>query len=773
MEYLEGENLEARLKRGPLPLTDSVSIGIEIAEALDKAHREGVIHRDLKPANVILTESGAKLVDFGVAKIVEEEEKGVLGTKTTTDQSSQTKPGQVVGTPSYMSPEQVRGGTIDQRTDIWSLGVILYQMVCGQMPFAGPTASDVISLILLKEPPPLPLGSREVPTGLTKVVQKALEKDRERRYQSAHEILSDLKRYKQKHEIEGEIERLGAPPQTSEAGKSDSLAGDDNPRIPAYGQPMSPSLAAQVPFVLGTLDRIKQHKLALISGLCVVAAAAAGTISIQLSAVILGVAGSAIALYAYFSRTDSVAVMPFTWTVVSGGVPGEAEREYLSDGITESIINSLSRFDNLKVISRTSVFRYKGKEIDPPEVARKLDVRIILTGRIFQKGPTLAISVEMIDARENKAIWGEQYERPFSSLASLQREIAWEISRNLKARGPDIANPNSQVAESYEAYLKGKFYFNKRTGEDIQKAIECYQRAVTLDPNYALAYAGLAECHALLGVYSNTPLREAYAQASHEIRKALEIDDSLAEAHAVLGLIKAGDDWDLAGALGELAKAIHLNPNYATAHHWYAEYLACAGKTAQAVAEVKRAQELDPLSLVVSTALGFILFLTRDYDRAIAQLYKTIEMDKNFYLAHRILRDAYVEKGMHEEAFGEYRLARTLAGEPPARTEAVVNSLKEGLSSAGPRGYWQKRLELATQDMESALALPYDVTDTSPYHLANIYARLGHFDLATKWLDKAFLEGDYGLYYLKTNPAFDALRNDPKVRDLMRRIGLV
>jgi eukaryotic-like serine/threonine-protein kinase len=764
MEYLEGETLEARLKSGPLPTMEVLRVGIEIADALEKAHREGVIHRDLKPANVMLTEAGVKLLDFGIATITQRQGDNKPSQESTTnDYSFTTSAGQVIGTASYMSPEQVRGLALDARTDLWSFGVLLYQMISGRMPFEGPTLTDLISVILLKEPNPLAVEHLEVPKWLADIVQRGLEKDREKRYQSAREILGELQRYKHKQEIEAELERMGQLPKVSAPAAPAPYKSPETSQAPAGSQ------------TGGGLETIKSRQLALAVVLSLAAAAALGAISWIFSAIVLVAAGGAIAAYVYFSRTDSLAVMPFEWAGARAQPAAHPEREYLADGITESLIGALSHLDRLKVISRTSVFRYKGKELDLQQVRRELDVLKVLTGRIFPRGAALAVSVELVDVLDGKHVWGEKYECTMDDLAGLPRNIASEVSRSLRTRGARRGvrkKARAPSAGSYQSYLKGKYFWNKRKEADIRKAIECFQAAVSSDPGYALAYVGLAECYIVLGVYSSMPLRDAYAQAKRVVLKALEIDDSLAEAHAALAVVKAGDEWDLRGAFAEFDRAIRINPNYATAHQWYAELLVCAGRNAQAIAEAKRALELDPLSLVISETLAQVLAMAREYDRAIEQVWMAQEMDSLHYLGHRILRDAYVEKGMFEEAIAEHRLALQLAGESPDRVEFVGKALRKALSEAGPPGYWQKRIELATEDMQGPPRLPYDVTDVSPYHVAHIYAKLGYRDLAVKWIEKAYEERDYGIYHLKSRPAFDALQADPKVAAILRQIGL-
>ncbi|MFZ0962744.1 MAG: protein kinase [Terriglobia bacterium] len=777
MEYLEGETLESRLRRGPLPIMEVLNVGIEIADALDRAHRGGIIHRDLKPANVMLTESGSKLLDFGIAKMFDQKDQDVAAeTLPTGALVLLTSPGQMTGTVSYMSPEQVRGQQLDASTDLWSLGVVLYQMICSRLPFEGQTSTDVISLILLKDPNPLPLSSHEVPAGLTQVLRRALEKDRGHRYKAAREMLNDLKRCRQKMEIEAEMDRLHHLQPAPES-DHEGAGGAGAEQLPPLAEKRpAPSAGVSRAFAPWILDKIKFYKLPLMIGLSVIAAAAAGLHSWLYSAAILVAAALVIAAYHFRPGVESLAVMPFEWVGSDPGFQADPEIDYLSDGITESIINQVSQLPNLKVISRTSVFRFKGKAINPRQIARELDVRKVLTGRILRRGSAFVISVELVDAIGDGHIWGVQYERGPSAFASLPAEIATQVSRNLRARWagkPAIPPAYSPGPESYQAYLRGRFHWNRRTGEDIEKAIKCFREAVAMDPRNALAYVGLAECYLVVGVYSTMPLREAYSQAKVCALKALEIDDSLAEAHAALASTKPAEEWDLPGALREFARAIEINPNYATAHQWYAEFLVCAGRKAAAITEIKIARELDPLSLVISASVGLVLHLAREYDQAVNQLRTTVEMDRHFYIAHRFLRDVFVEKGLWEEAIAEHQLALNLAGEDAEKAEALGDALRQAYSHGGARAYWQKRLELATQDMESTQRLPYDVTDVSPYHVANIYARVGHQDLAVKWLEKAVEEQDYGIYYLRTNPAFDDLQTRPRVVAVMRRIGLL
>ncbi len=713
MEYLEGDTLAERLRSGPLPVDKVLSIGTEIAEALDRAHRAGIIHRDLKPGNIMLTETGAKLLDFGLAKAYEPAGSDAAVTKS----FEGTLHGQVLGTRDYMSPEQVRGLALDARTDIWSLGAVLYEMASGHPPFIGTTGADVLSAILLKDPPALAKVAPEIPERLDEIARKALCKDRDERYQSIRDLAIDLKRLAQKLEVASELRRSGPSAETPTAARSTAHRA-----------------VSVVPTGRRSTDSAVGKRL----------------------------------------RGDSLAVLPFVWSGAEAVSASDPDREYLPDGITESIINSVSQLTKLKVISRSSVFRYKGREVDPTVVARELGVRKVLTGGLRRHADRLVISVELVDGRDSKHLWGRQYERKWSGLVSAPAQIAEEISHHLSASSrqePVRRRSYPANSDAYQSYLKGRFFWNKRTGEDIKKAIEYFHQALAKDPKYALAYVGLADSYQMLGVYSSVPLKDAYMQAKAAALAALQIDDSLAEAHASLALVKPGD-WDLAGALHEFARAIELNPNYAVARQWYAEHLMCVGRETEALEEIRRALELDPLSLPINTSYGLLLYQARKYDEAIVQLHKTMHMEKNFYVAHRILRDVFLEKEMYEEAITEHEAALALATDNHDIANARASALWQAYRRGGPGEYWHKRLEHAIDDMNHPTPLPYDATDVSAFHIANIYARLGERKQAINWLQRAVEEKDYGIFYIKTNPAFDELRQTAEVKNVVRHIGV-
>jgi len=456
---------------------------------------------------------------------------------------------------------------------------------------------------------------------------------------------------------------------------------------------------------------------------------------------------------------ESIAVLPFV------NVKGDPDVEYLSEGLTESTVNNLSQLSKLRVVPTTTMLHYKGKQTDPQTVARQLAVRAVLIGEITRQEDSLIIHVELIDTERNAHLWGEQYNRKVEDLLALQDDISKEISSKLRLKLTDddqrLIRRRTNNAEAYQLYLKGRYFWNKRTEEGVRKAIDYLQQSIDADPLYALAYAGLADCYIVLGAPLNAlPPKEAFSKAKVAATKALEINDALAEAHATLGVVKQRFDWDLEGAAREFRRAIELNPTYATAHQWYAINFEIAGQPDASAAEARRAIEIDPLSLIINARLGYGYYFARQYDLAIEQYKKTLELDPNFAIAHSRLGWALVQQGMEREAVEELLRSSVLSG-VDAQT---VAALRQAFAEYGMRGYWQKTLEL---ELEKA-KLKY----VSAYEIALLYSRLGDKARAFDWLEKAYEERSSALVYLKVEPAFDNVRQDPRFVNVLQRLHL-
>jgi len=746
-EFIEGETLRQRLAKSTMSLREVSDVSIQIASALATAHGAGIIHRDIKPENVMLRPDGyVKVLDFGLAKLTESQ-LSTTDTEAPTIAKVVTDPGTVMGTVNYMSPEQARGVVVDARSDIFSLGVVIYEMIAGRAPFEGQTASDVIASILKTEPSPLARYSSEVSPELQWIVNKTLRKDRDERYQTAKELLTDLKNVKRELDVRTEFERLASPQSSKVEGTTDALQEGHTAKV---------SSASTADVALRTtssaeyiVSGIKEHKF---------------TALIAVGVIALAIVGLSAYLHARNSEVaiESIAVLPFD------NQNHDPDIEYRSDGLTESIINSLTQLQNLRVVARSSVFRYKGREADPMAAGRELGVRAVLTGRIMQRGDNLNISAELMDVRDNKQLWGEQYERKVSDLLTVQREIAKEIANNLRPKlsGADqsrVTKNYTENAEAYQLYLKGRFYFNKRTAAAEAKGIEYFQQAVEKDPNYALAYTGLADCYSLLGLQIDVALlspREAIPKAKAAAMKALEMDDTLAEAHTSLAFIRLNYDWDWSGSEREFKRAIDLNPNSANAHHWYAHYLMAMSRTDESLTESKRALELDPLAQIMNVHLGWAYFYAHQYDLASEQLRKSLEMDPNYGVAHWYLGQALKQKGIYTEAETEFRKAKDLLTTNPG----VDADMGQAYAISGKRNEAQKVInELREVSKQKYVA---------SYHIALIYAALGEKDRAFELLESAYGERSDLLVYLKVDPRLDGLRGDPRFLDLMRRVGL-
>jgi eukaryotic-like serine/threonine-protein kinase len=730
-EFVEGETMRERMRRGPLSLTAALDAARQVAGALAAAHSAGIAHRDIKPENVMARPDGlVKILDFGLAKLTEERRdretegsrNGETGQRWLDTLSvslslgpsvslSLTSPGMVMGTAHYMSPEQARGLKVDNRTDIFSLGVMLYEMLTGRRPFEGATASDVIAAILTKEPEPLEELRSEAGPELARAVMRCLAKDREERFQTAGEFAAQLK---------AATERGEQSPPGETRRTQDSRAARHEPDAFLRSRPR---------WIAATLA-------------------------------LLMIAVAAYWKLARHSASDpqirSLAVLPLE------NLSGDPAQEYLADGMTDALIGDLAKIGALRVISRTSAMRYKGEKKPLPEIAGELNVDAVVEGAVQRSGDRISIRARLIHAGTDRQLWAESYERDFSDALGMQSEIARAIAREVQAKltpaeQARLASARPVNHKAYNDYLLGIYYWNKRTEEHVRKAIDYFQSAIREDPGYAQAHAGLADSYSVLAVMFGDS-GEFFPKAKAAATKAIEIDGTLAEAHVALAGFLAYYDWDWQGAEREFNRAIELNPGSSIAHLRYAHFLATMGRTEKSLAESMRALYLDPVSLIINTGLGQRLYNARLYDKASRQLQKTLEMDPNFFLARIELGRVYAQQGRYVESLAELKKAVELSRDSALAEIGYVYAVSDQRREA--REILAELLELSRRRY------------VSPVDIALIHAGLGEKDQAFNWLEKAYGGHSSRLTQLNMDPRIDTLRADPRFDDLLRRMGL-
>jgi serine/threonine-protein kinase len=689
MEYVPGQTVAARLAGGPLSEKEIVKLGSQLAEGRAAAHDQGIIHRDLKPGNLMLTPDGRlKILDFGLARLVQP-----AGDSLATDSST----GAIAGTLPYMAPEQLRGETLDARTDVYAVGNVLYQMASGRQPFQESTAPRLSDAILHRAPVPPRALNPAISPRLEEVICKCLEKDPELRYQSTKELLVDLKR---------------------------------------LSLPESMHVLSRAGRRWGTV------KLAAAAVLIVAVVAAAGYVAWRRLRPRAGPESGKVML----------AVLPVE------NLSGEAD-EYFSDGLTEEMIAKLGSLQpqRLGVIARTSVMRYKHTTKGIDQIGRELSVDFILEGSVRREAGRVRVTAQLIQVRDQTHLWAETYERDSSSLFSVQSDVAGRVADSLAlellpAQKDSLGRVPTRNPEAHEAYLKARYYWNMRTAEAFQKSLEYFKQALEHDPDYPLAYAGLADYYNLLPNYNLLQPQEAFPRAKAAAMRALEGDANLAEAQASLAFVEHHYDWDWSKAEQDYKRSIAMNYGYASAHQWYAEYLAEMGRHDEALAEIKRARELDPLSLIIDINVGRLAYYARRYDEAIEALRNSLRIEPNFGWSHTYLAMAYGQKGMWPESNAEYQKISAMNGGAP-NIGLVLAAAAMGRKD----------------DARKMFVRIKDGLDA--YVIAEGCVALDAKDEAFTWLEKGYWERSFFMVFLKVDPWWDPLRPDPRFQELLRRMN--
>ena len=750
MEFIDGVTLREKIHQEQTNLRKLLRYLQHVAEGLAKAHAAGIVHRDLKPDNIMITRDGhAKILDFGLAKLIEQQQMsgGDSSEIATAVMPQHSTPGTVMGTVGYMSPEQAQGKTkeIDQRSDIFSFGCILFEAATGKKPFEGDSVIKSLHMVVYEPAPPIADFNPSAPPELQRIVRRCLAKDPDERYQSIKEVAIELKELRRELEGAG-IDTTVPPPARSETTRPTAA---DPTRSESSGpsfSSQSSSLQTPASSAEYIVTGMKQHKLAAVFLLLVLIGGAIGT-----------------GLYLHARNTEvaieSIAVLPFE------NRSNDPDADYISDGITESINNSLTRLPNLKVIPHSVASHYRGRPMDAQKFGDELRVNAVLIGRVVQRGDNLTISVELDDVRNGKQLWGEQYDRKVTDLLAVKSEIAREVSQRLRSQlsGEDqqkLKRGSTENPEAYQLYLKGNYYTSKLTKDGFQKGVDCFNQAIAADPNYGLAYAGLAFNYFNSEDWFIRP-HEAGPKAKEAARKALAIDPTLSDAHLALAVIAQWYEYDWVTAEREFKQAIALSPGDPRPHEWYSWFLSPLGRHDEALAEAKRALQLDPVSAEANIFVGSVLVFARQYDQAIPPLMNGIELDKSYWFGYYFLGRAYEQKGRMPEAIEAFQRALDLEKD---NAENWAN-LGHAYAISGKRADAQKIIDHLNELSATAYIAPYNV--------AAIHAGLGNKDEAFAALDRAYSERSALLaLYFTNDPRMDNLRSDRRYAELVRRVGL-
>jgi eukaryotic-like serine/threonine-protein kinase len=745
MEFIEGVTLREKIHREHTELRKLLRYLQHVAEGLAKAHVAGIVHRDLKPDNIMITGDGhAKILDFGLAKLIEQQSSSDSDSSevATAVMQQHSIPGTVMGTVGYMSPEQAQGKTkeIDHRSDIFSFGCILFEAATGKKPFQGDSVLKSLHMVAYEPAPPITDSNPSAPAELQRIIRRCLAKDPDDRYQTIKEVAIELKHLRR--ELEADVDTTVSSSTSTQSVISTNSGSTLTPSAGPTASIPPPTSSAEY-----VVQRIKRHK-----------------IGVAVAVVILI---AAVALFAYYLRAGkseagihSIAVLPFQ------NKSTDADTEYLSDGLAESLIFRLSQLPNLKVSPTSSVMRYKGKETDLAQIARELEVEAVMSGRVSQHGDDLTISVELIDARTNKLIWGEQYDRKMSDLLATQREIATAIAQKLelKLSGNDakgITKRYTDSNEAYQLYLRGRYSFAKRTKDDMLRAIEYFRQAIKLDPKFSLAYARISETYGSMPAYPYLSPKEAFPQAKAAAQKALEIDPTLPEAHTFLAYSLVIYDWNWAEAERSFKRAIELDPNNSAAHFRYGQiYLSPTGRFDEGIAEIKRGLDLEPLDINMGGTLAWAYLVVGQNERALEQARKTYDLEPSHPIGRWILSQAYIFNGRYEEAISlnEQWLQTDPTNQFPIR-DAGIAYAKTGRRDKAEQMINKFREIAKTQYVPTC-------------RIAGIYVALGDKDKAFAELNKSFEERDWELYRLNADTYWNPLRDDQRFKDLLKRLTL-